>query len=184
MFVPKGIFFTKGKGVAKEKLTSFEMALRAAGIAQFNLVRVSSIFPPKCQIVRAKEGLMLLEPGQIVFVVISEAASDEPNRLMASSVGLARPKDRSNWGYLSEHHSFGQTAKKAGEYAEDLAATMLATTLGVEFDPDKNYDERKEIYRMSGKVVSTREITQTARGHKCGLWTTVVAAAVLLDRVY
>lgn len=182
-FVPKSMFFTKGKGIAKEKLTSFEMALRAAGIAQFNLVRVSSIFPPQCQFYQKKDGLALLEPGQICFVVMAEAASNEPNRLMAASVGLALPSDRSHWGYLSEHHSFGQTAKKAGEYTEDLAATMLATTLGVQFDPDKNYDERKEIYRMSGRVVKTKEITQTARGNKDGLWTTVVTAAVLLDKL-
>lgn len=182
-FVPKSMFFTKGKGIAKEKLTSFEMALRAAGIAQFNLVRVSSIFPPQCLFYPKKDGLALLEPGQICFVVMAETTSNEPNRLMAASVGLALPSDRSHWGYLSEHHSFGQTAKKAGEYTEDLAATMLATTLGVQFDPDKNYDERKEIYRMSGRVVKTKEITQTARGNKDGLWTTVVTAAVLLDKL-
>lgn len=181
-FVPKAVFFTKGKGVAKEKLTSFEMALRDAGIAQFNLVRVSSIFPPQCNVLSKPDGLTFLKPGQITFVVMAETASNESNRLMAASIGLALPADRSHWGYLSEHHSFGQTAKKAGEYAEDLAATMLATTLGVKFDPDKNYDERKEIYRMSGRVIKTRETTQTARGNKDGLWTTVIAAAVLLNK--
>ena len=61
-----------------------------------------------------------------------------------------------------------------------LAASLLATTLGIQFDPDQDYDERKEIFRMSGRIVNTRSITQTARGNKNGLWTTVVAMAVLL----
>lgn len=177
---PTKMFLTKGKGVANEKLTSFEMALRDAGIAHLNLVRVSSIFPPGCQIITRPKGAKLLRPGQVCFVVMSENETNEPNRLMAASVGLAVPKAGDHWGYLSEHHSFGETARKAGEYAEDLAATMLATTLGVDFNPDKNYDERKEIYRMSGKVVTSREITQSAEGDKNGLWTTVISAAVLL----
>lgn len=179
-FTPSKMFFTRGKGVAKERLMAFEMALRDAGIANLNLVRVSSIFPPKCQIIGKDEGITHLAAGQVVFVVMSDTATNEPNRLLSASVGLARPSDNNHWGYLSEHHSFGQTAKKSGDYAEDLAATMLATTLGVDFDPDKHYDERKEEYKMSGKIVTSRSITQSAEADKDGMWTCVVAAAVLL----
>jgi arginine decarboxylase len=177
---PTSMFLTKGRGVSREKLSSFEMALRDAGIAHLNLVRVSSIYPPGCNIITRQKGLTKLRPGQVCFVVMSDCSTNEPNRLIAASVGLAVPKDGSHWGYLSEHHSYGETAKKAGDYAEDLAATMLATTLGIEFDPAKAYDERKEIYRMSGQVVVSREITQTAEGDKYGRWTTVVAACVLV----
>ncbi|MFH0963846.1 MAG: arginine decarboxylase, pyruvoyl-dependent [Planctomycetota bacterium] len=179
-FVPTHIFFTKGVGKHREKLASFELALRSAGIEKFNLVRVSSIFPPACKAIAKAIGLRKLRPGQIVFVVMAEAATNEPNRLMAASIGLAVPKNRSHYGYLSEHHSFGETEKKAGDYAEDLAATMLATTLGIPFDPDKNYDERREVYRMSGEIVASRNITQSTECDKDGLWTTVVAAAVLI----
>jgi arginine decarboxylase len=178
--LPWGVFFTRGKGVSKEKLASFEMALRDAGIAEYNIVKVSSIFPPGCTIVSRKQGKRHLRPGQIVFVVMSENQTNEPQRLLSASVGLAAPADRSQYGYLSEHHSFGQTALKSGDYAEDLAATMLAKTLGIDFDSDKNYDERKEMFRMSGRIVKTDSITQSARGDKNGLWTTVLAAAVLI----
>ena len=177
---PTSMFLTKGRGISSEKLSSFEMALRDAGIAHLNLVRVSSIYPPGCNIITRQKGLTKLRPGQVCFVVMSDCSTNEPNRLIAASVGLAVPKDGSHWGYLSEHHSYGETAKKAGDYAEDLAATMLATTLGIEFDPAKAYDERKEIYRMSGQVVVSREITQTAEGDKNGRWTTVVAACVFI----
>jgi len=180
VIVATKIFMTNGVGRHREKLTSFEMALRDAGLAAFNLVRVSSIFPPRCKLISKQHGLKYLLPGQVVFVVMSENASNEPHRMMAASCGIAIPRDADQYGYLSEHHSFGETDKKAGDYAEDLAATMLATTLGVEVDPDKSYDERKEIWRISGHIVATRNVTQSAIGDKRGLWTTVVAAAVLI----
>ncbi|RMD87134.1 MAG: arginine decarboxylase, pyruvoyl-dependent [Calditrichaeota bacterium] len=174
------MFFTKGVGKSKEKLTSFELALRNAGIAQFNLVRVSSIFPPHCRLISKKEGLKELKPGQIVYCVLSECATNEPHRLIAASVGVAIPKDRSHYGYLSEHHSYGQKEDVAGDYAEDLAASMLATILGVDFDPDASWDQKKEIWRISEEIVVTRNITQTAIGDKNGLWTTVLAGAILI----
>ncbi|HLX36389.1 MAG TPA: arginine decarboxylase, pyruvoyl-dependent [Candidatus Binataceae bacterium] len=178
--IPKGVFLTKGVGRHRERLTSFELALRSAGIAEFNLVRVKSIFPPNCKMLSQQEGLRFLSPGQIVFAVMSDNATNEPHRLVASSVGVAIPANSSTYGYLSEHHSFGETDEKAGDYAEDLAASMLGTILGVEFDPNTSYDERKDIWRLSDKIVSTRNTTQSAVGDREGLWTSVVAAAVFV----
>jgi arginine decarboxylase len=179
-FVPKKMFFTKGVGRHKEQLQSFEMALRDAGIAEYNLVSVSSIFPPGCKRISREEGKKFLSPGQVIFCVIARNATNEPSRLIAASIGLAQPSDPSNYGYLSEHHPFGETEQKAGEYAEDLAATMLATTLGLEFDSNAAWDEREQVYKSSGKIIRTTNITQSAEGHKDGLWTTVFAAAVLV----
>jgi arginine decarboxylase len=178
--VPKRIFLTKGVGKHKERLTSFELALRDAGIAAQNLVRVSSIFPPNCKVIPRAQGLKYLSPGEVVFAVVAENSTREPHRLVASSIGLAIPADRSTYGYLSEHHSFGETDQVAGDYAEELAAEMLATTLNVEFDPDKSWDEKKEVYRMSNKIVRTMNITQSAVGDKKSLWTTTIAAAILI----
>ncbi len=180
MHVAQKTFFTKGVGKHKEKLTSFELALRDAEIAQYNLVRVSSIFPPHCKLISKKEGLRELGAGQILYVVISQSETNEPHRLIASSIGVAIPKDRDRYGYLSEHHSYGQRDDVAGDYAEDLAASMLATILGVEFDPDASWDKKKEIWRISNEIVTTRNITQSAIGDKNGLWTTVLTAAVLI----
>ena len=180
MFVAKKVFLTKGVGRHREKLTSFEMALRDASIADQNLVRVSSIFPPHCRIISRKEGAKKLESGAVTFVVMSENATNEPHRLIAASVGVAIPKNSATYGYLSEHHSYGQTEKVEGDYAEDLAAGMLATTLGVELDYDKSYDERKEQWRISGQIVRTMNISQTAVGDKKGHWTTVISACILL----
>jgi arginine decarboxylase len=180
LYVPTKIFFTKGVGRHKDYLASFELALRSAGIEICNLVTVSSIFPPGCKRISKEEGLKLLSPGQITFCVLARNSTNEPNRLVAASLGVALPAENDQYGYLSEHHPFGETEKVAGEYAEDLAATMLATTLGVEFDANLDWNEREDIYKMSGKIVKTFNITQSAEGDKNGLWTTTIAVAVLL----
>lgn len=178
--VPKKLFFTKGVGKHKEKLESFEFALRSGGIEKFNLVRVSSILPPDCKIVSRERGLKELRTGQIVHCILSQKSSSEPRRLLAASIGCAIPADRNNYGYLSEHHSFGETEEKSGAYAEDLAASMLASTLGITLDLDKSWDERKEVWKVSGKIVRTRNTTQSAIVPKDGKWTTVLAAAVFI----
>lgn len=180
-FVPRMMFFTKGVGHHREKLSAFESALRDAGIERFNLVHVSSIFPPSCKRITREEGLKRLSPGQVTFCVMARNETNEPNRLMAASIGLALPTDKEQmYGYLSEHHSFGETEEKAGEYAEDLAATMLASTLGITFNPDTDWDEREKIYKISGKIVQTTNITQSTIGEKNGLWTCIVASAVFV----
>jgi arginine decarboxylase len=179
--VPTKIFLTKGVGVHKNRLQSFELALRNAGIEKCNLVYVSSILPPNCKVISKEEGLKLLNPGQITFCVMARLESNEPNRLMSTAIGVAMPRDNNNYGYLSEHHSFGEKGENAGEYAEDLAATMLATTLGVEFNPDTAWEEREQAYKASGQIFRTTNICQSAEANKDGLWTTTIAVAVLLE---
>lgn len=181
MFVPTRMFFTKGVGKHKDYLSSFELALRGAGIQMCNLVSVSSIIPPGCRRIGKDEGLKELKSGQITFAVMARNATNEPNRLIAASIGAAIPSDGAQYGYLSEYHPFGVAERFAGDYAEDLAAQMLATTLGVDFDPEADWSEREQTFKMSDKIVRTFNITQTAEGDRGGLWTTVVAAAILLQ---
>jgi arginine decarboxylase len=173
------MFLTKGVGNHKEELHSFELALRDAGIEKFNLVQVSSILPPACKVISKTRGLSELKPGAITYCVLSRCCSNEPRRLLAASVGCAIPADKRAYGYISEHHSFGQTEKQAGEYAEDLAAAMLASTLGIDFNIDESWDEKKEIFKISGKIVSTRNITQSSIVKHQG-YTTVIAVAVFI----
>jgi arginine decarboxylase len=178
MFLPTRAFLTKGVGRHKEKLTSFEEALREAGIAQVNLVRVSSIWPPHCQLVSREQGVKSLTPGQVTFAVVAEAQTNEPSRLATAAIGLGIPADPEHHGYISEHHAFGQRREPAGDYAEDLAASMLATVLGVPFDPEQAWDERKEQWRLSGEIVETMNISCSAEAQDDGRWVTVVSALV------
>lgn len=176
---PKQVFFTKGSGTHKDELRSFELALRDAGIEKQNLVPVSSIMPPGCKIISKTQGLQKLNDGEITFTVISRCASNEPRRLIVASVGCALPVDKKGYGYLSEFHAYGMTEKKAGDHAEDMAAAMLASTLGIEFDENTSWDNKKEVYRISNKIYRTTEITQSAIVSTRG-YTTVLSAAVFI----
>jgi arginine decarboxylase len=179
--IPTKMFFTKGVGCHRDKLQSFELALRSAGVEKCNLVSVSSIFPPKARIIPQQQGIAELKAGQITFVVMARESTNEPNRLVSAAIGLAQPKDKKQYGYISEHHAYGETQKKSADYAEDLAAQMLASTMGIELDPDMAWDERKKVYKVDQKnVFVSRSIAQSAKGHKDGLWTTVIAIAVFL----
>jgi arginine decarboxylase len=177
--VPSKVFLTKGVGRHKYQLKSFEEALRKAGVAQQNLVTVSSILPPKCKLISREKGLPQLTPGEICFCVMARADTDEHDRLVASSVGIAVPKDGSKWGYLSEVHGYGMNEREAGDLSEDLAAGMLGTTLGLEVDPNKAWSQKEQVYKSSGLIIRTSNITQTATGKK-DLWTTTVAIAMFL----
>jgi len=178
--VPKNVFFVKGVGYHKSKLGSFEQALRDANIAKYNLVKVSSIFPPYCIEIPLEDGLAQLRSGQIVYTVLSRASSNEYNRLVVASIGVAKPANKKTYGYLSEHHAFGVKPEKVGDFAEDLAAEMLATTFGVSFDPEADYDEKKETYKMDGKIVETKNITGYATVREENEWLTVLAAAIFI----
>ena len=178
--VPREAFFTRGVGRHKERLQSFEWALRQAGIAQYNLVRVSSIYPPGCRIISRNKGVAKLKPGEVVYAVLTDISTDERGRNIFAGTGLAVPADGHSYGYISEHHGYGMPAKEGADYVEDMATSMLASTLGIRFDPETGYDQRKEIYRMSGKIVHTSAMVQTATGGKAELWTTVVAAVVFV----
>ena len=178
--IPQYFFLTKGVGRHKDQLQSFELALRNAGIHHCNIVNVSSIVPPGCKLLTRKQGLTMVHPGEITYMVLARNATNEPNRLVASSIGVAIPSGNNQYGYLSEHHSFGQTDEVAGDYSEELAATMLATTMGIPFSPETAWDERKQLFKTSGLIIKTDNITQSAKADKNGLWTTTIAAAVFI----
>ncbi|MCL4340998.1 MAG: arginine decarboxylase, pyruvoyl-dependent [Candidatus Thermoplasmatota archaeon] len=172
------LFFTRGVGRGESMLQSFEEALRDGGIAPFNLVSISSIFPPYAEVISREEGLKLLSPGQILFTVLARNSSEELNRMISAAIGYALPTDRSKWGYLSEHHSFGETEKTAGYYAEKLAAEMLASTMGQ--TKDLTWDREREEYVLKDKILTTKNICSSAVVMKSGEWTTTIAAAVLI----
>lgn len=178
--VPKKVFFVSGKGFHKIKLAAFEQALRDAGIEKYNLVSVSSILPPFCIEIQKEDGLKQLQPGQIVHCVLAREESNEYNRLIASSIGVAKPADKGQYGYLSEYHAYGKKPETVADTAEDLAAEMLASTLGIPFDPDQNYDEKKEVYKMGGKIVETKSITIHTIVKEENEWACTIAAAIFI----
>jgi len=159
--IPKKVFFTSGVGTHSEKLESFEVSLRDAGIEKFNLVTVSSILPPKCEIVTKEEGLKELSPGEIVFCVMSRISSNEPGRTLTTSVGCALPKDNGRHGYISEYHAYEESVQDAGIHAVKLAESMYSTW--TKEPPFKTFS-----------------IPRSSAVHENGDWMTVISAAVFV----
>lgn len=176
--MPQCVFLTHGVGVGRQQLTAFEYALRDADIEQQNLVSVSSILPPGCRLISKTQGAASLSPGEVTFCVMARAEQNEPGRRISASIGVARPTEPKNYGYIFEHYGFGMTAQESGDYAEDLAATMLASTLGVEFDPEVAWNQHKKIYETSKLTIDSLSETAAAEGAPSGKSTCVVAAAV------
>lgn len=176
--IPKSVFLTSGVGVHRHRLTAFEYALRDADIEQQNLVSVSSILPPGCELISREAGVTTLKPGEITFCVMARTETDEPGRRLNASIGLARPAEPSMYGYISEHHGFGMTRAESGDYAEDLAATMLASTLGIDFDPEAAWNERKRVYEHSQLIIDSLSITAACEASGPGMWTCACAVAV------
>ena len=60
---------------------------------------------------------------------MARTETNEHNRLIVSSIGCAIPKEEGQYGYLSEHHGYGETEKVAGDYAEDLARKHVSNNI-------------------------------------------------------
>lgn len=153
--IPKKLFFTKGVGVDKDPLFSFEKALREAGIEKYNLVPVSSIIPPNIEIIQKEEGIKLLKPGQIVFCVLSRFTSNETGKEIYAEIGYAIPEDKNYNGYISEYSGYIDNIVDAGE----IAKRMLET----------EYNIKVKVYNS---IISRAKVGN--------MYTTVVAAAVFI----
>ncbi|RUM32829.1 MAG: arginine decarboxylase, pyruvoyl-dependent [Archaeoglobus sp.] len=156
--IPKKVFFTCGSGCHEDELVSFELALRDAGIERFNLVPVSSIYPPGCELISREDGLKEIFPGQIVFCVMAKHSSNRTGERIFASVGAAIPSDPAVHGYLAEYHGVC-SGEDPGRYAENMAAYMLRTAFGVE----------------PASTMNATAVAEVGEGY-----TTVVAAAVFV----
>jgi arginine decarboxylase len=154
---PSKVFLTKGVGKHKEKLASFELALRDAGIADYNIVRVTSILPPHAQLISKEKGIQNFKPGQIIYCVMAENVA-HGHKPVGVSLAVAIPKNRNKIGYFAELMGTHNETKDLAKRAEDLASMILETIIGID-------------------VAETRSVLQVAQGDK-DLWTTVVASAV------
>ncbi|RLF56747.1 MAG: arginine decarboxylase, pyruvoyl-dependent [Thermoplasmata archaeon] len=159
--IPREVFFTSGVGKHCEKLVSFELALRDAGIEKFNLVKVSSVLPPRCKFISREEGIRKLNTGEIVFVVMSEISSNSPGDIVIASIGCAYPKKRNKRGYIAEYSTKNENEEEARKKSEKMAKFMLESLL----------DNREDIETLSVSASSLVEKRE---------WVTAIAAAVFV----
>jgi arginine decarboxylase len=178
-WVPKKVFLTKGVGIHAERLNSFEEALRDARISPMNLVKVSSIVPPHCELVGREEGLKLLSPGQITFCVMSRCESDEEGRLLAAAVALLLPENGDDYGYISEYHGYGKKLDEVEDWVCDQAAELYASAKGFKINWRRAWSQEDFKYTLEERKYSPKYVASVAGGVK-GKWVTTVAAAVFI----
>ena len=179
MLVPKKAYLTRGHGVHREPLVAFELALRDAGIAAQNLVAVSSILPPGCPLIVRQDGERYLQPGQILYVVLSRNDTTRHIGHLGASIGVAVPADARQHGFVSEYHSEGLSESAMNRHAEDLAATMLGTLQGIPLDPALDWEERTRVLAHAG-TIRTRESISMVTDAADGVATCVLAACVFV----
>lgn len=151
MTVPSAVFPVTGIGRHEDRIGSFEMALRDAGIAPYNLVPVSSVIPPDATVVAPDEGRAALDAGEITHCVLAREDTRRA-QAVAAAVGVA---------IGGEHH--GYAVEQTGRDEQDVAgrAERVATDL-LDREPDR---------RFTVSAATTGED---------GVWTTAVAAVVFV----
>ena len=159
--IPKKLFFTAGTGKSKDRLISFELALKDAQINHCNIVQISSIIPKDCEIIDVDDGLTEIMPGEIVYGVMARIDTDKDDQQIAASIGMVRPSDLSHHGYLSTFQGHDYDDSFALTEAQFLAAHMFDKTFG--YDDDIIMDA----------------IAASSTGEK-DLFTTVVAVAIFI----
>ena len=157
------------------------MHLRDAGIAGTNLVLISSIFPPQAKLISRKEGLKKIKRlDKFYLQFIQKIKQMNHIEYVLHLWVLLNQKTSLDMDIFLNTNLLDKMKLQAGDYAEDIAAQMLASSLGIPFDADKAWNEKRQQWSISGEIYKTHNITQTTKGDKDGKWTTVFAAAVLL----
>lgn len=98
MYCPSNYILVSGAGVDQFELVSFDKALYSSEIANYNLVKVSSILPPSC-----KEALSITaSQGSILFTAYATISSCEKGKISAA-VGVGIPQNPDEVGVIMEY---------------------------------------------------------------------------------
>lgn len=113
--MPTRCLLVRGRGQAPLALEAFDTALVDAGVGEYNLVKVSSIFPPHCQFTDEHEA----PEGTAVTTAFAQMESDDSTVTISASIAVAVPKDPHRPGVIMEWHGHGDQA-----FAEDTVIGM------------------------------------------------------------
>jgi arginine decarboxylase len=158
-------------------------ALRQAGVADCNLVKVSSVLPPGVRLIDRAEAEQLLRPGNVVFAVIAQAVTQEPHQRLSVGVGWAIPDKPGVPGYVAEveeEQGHGMSAEACADEVGATAIRLLAERLRVKCDAETLWKKRKSGLALGRTRVLADSLTETVVGDEQGRYTAAVALAVYL----
>ncbi|MBI4895623.1 MAG: pyruvoyl-dependent arginine decarboxylase [Candidatus Aenigmarchaeota archaeon] len=110
-----------GKGEGPNELAAFDAALFDAGIANYNLIILSSIIPEKAIIELKKNISNIKEHGNKLYVVLSKRIETKPGKEAWACLGWVQNK--SGRGLFVEHH--GSSEKEVVKAARESLTNMM-----------------------------------------------------------
>jgi arginine decarboxylase len=128
-----------------------QRAMREAGVADCNLVKVSSVIPPACEIVPRARGLRMLRGGAIIHAVIAQGETNEPHQRITPAICWGQPNDATLPGYMTEveeDQTKGRSTRTATDEAGEALITIIAEKFGVRLDPEKTWSNRGRSGRV------------------------------------
>jgi len=104
----KVIRVTKGVGTGETRMAAFDAALYAAGIANYNLVRLSSIIPPGFEVRVEQCNENDKNFGDRLYVVYASQVEDEVGKGAWAGIGWVLAQDGSGKGLFTEHEAHSE----------------------------------------------------------------------------
>jgi arginine decarboxylase len=189
LFVPRRVFFTSGVGRHEQERVATQHAMAAAGVPRVNLVKISSVIAPRCQIISRQQGIRLLRSGSIVFAVIAQGMTKEPHQRVTPAIAWSKPEDENETGFIAEveeQNANGLSEKAAEDRVGEEALILQAAHFGVKVNAERAWAGRgrSRSVRLGGKRVRVGSLCASIVGAEAEegeeQYSTAVVLAVFL----
>lgn len=169
IFIPARVFFVSGTATHQLERVALQRAMREAGVADCNLVKVSSLIPPEARIIPSAEGRRLLHPGNIVHAVIAQAQTNEPHQRISTAIAWAKPDRLDVPGYIAELEedlAKGKSAATAEMTVGEEALEIMAMRLRTKVDAKRAWERRgrSRTVRIGRTTVHTGSLSVSIVG--------------------
>ncbi|MFH1030873.1 MAG: arginine decarboxylase, pyruvoyl-dependent [bacterium] len=122
---PNKFFLVAGNSEGMSKLNAFDGALISAGVGNTNLVKMSSICPPRCaQIEQVK-----LPAGALIPIAYASKVYENKGEIISSAVAIAFSEDDDNPGLIMEYSAEG-TRVEVENKVREMAKYGIEVTRG------------------------------------------------------
>ena len=126
------IRISEGIGMGPTQLSAFDQALVTAGVANFNLIYLSSVLPPNSTIIETKAGEVPEGGwGDRLYVVMAQQRTSQRNEEAWAGIGWIQDA-KTKQGLLVEHEGHSEAEVRGNIHASLVA---LARNRDTEFGP-------------------------------------------------
>lgn len=145
MFIAHNYALVTGKSCGdKYEILSFDNALIDAKVGNYNLVRVSSILPPRCCVAT---DLTDLKKGSVLHIAYASLTKRGMGKI-ASAIAVGIPNDEDCVGVIMEYSNWGDATSCIEVVEEMVTAAMAKRGIGLKeiISTGCEIDVSKELY--------------------------------------